>query len=130
MNRSRWVATGLLVLAFALGALAGGAATMLADRDTHARRDPFSPQAYARRLAAELELDASQQQAVVEVITRHQPVMDSIWGQVREQFNAERQAMRRDIRALLNPDQVERYNEMVARFDSLRQQRGKRHGSH
>ena len=31
---------------------------------------------------------------------------------------------------LLNPDQVERYNEMVARFDSLRQQRGKRHGSH
>lgn len=128
MTRSRWVATGLLALAFALGGLAGGAATMLADRDTHARRDPFSPDAYARRLAEDLSLDATQQRAVAEVITRHQPVMDSIWAQVREQFNVERQAMRRDIRALLTPDQVEKYNAMVARFDSLRQARGKHHG--
>jgi uncharacterized membrane protein len=125
MTRSRWVATGLLVLAFALGGLAGGAATMMADRKSHGRRDPYSPQAYAQRLATDLSLDAAQREAVAGVILRHQPVMDSIWAQVREQFNAERQAMRQDIRAILNPEQLDRYNAMVARFDSLRHARAK-----
>lgn len=128
MTRSRWVATGLLALAFALGALAGGAATMAADRTSHKSRDRYSPQSFAERLASDLGLDAAQQQAVVEAIERHQPVMDSIWAQVREQFSAERQSLRQDIRALLSPEQVQKYNELVARYDSLRQQRGRKHG--
>jgi hypothetical protein len=126
MTKSRLAATGLLALAFALGGLAGGAATMLADRETHDRPDPYSHESYAERLARELGLDAGQQRAVVAVMERHQPVMDSIWNTVREQFTAERRAMRADIRAILTPDQVERYNQMVARYDSLRQARSKR----
>lgn len=129
MTRSRWVATGLLGLAFALGGLAGGAATMLADRKTHPPRDPFSAQSYAQRLADEVGLSPEQQQAVVAVIEQHQPVMDSIWSTVREQFDAERQLMRHDIRKLLAPQQLEKYNAMVARLDSLRRNHGKRHGT-
>jgi hypothetical protein len=129
MTRSRWAATGLLALTFALGGLVGGAATTLADRQSHKGRDPYSPQSYAERLADELGLDPRQQEAVVEVVHRHQPVMDSIWTTVREQFAPARQAMRQEIRALLTPEQVEKYNAMVARYDSLRRSRGSRHGS-
>jgi len=128
MSRSRMMATGLLALAFALGGLAGGAATMLADRSTGRHRDPYSPQSYAERLAVDLKLDASQRAAVAAVLQRHQPVMDSIWATVREQFAAERQATRRDIREVLTAEQIETYNALVAKYDSLRQARGKRHG--
>ena len=129
MTRSRWVATGLLILAFALGALAGGAATMVADRDGHRPRDPYSPQSFAQRLAGELTLSPAQEQQVLTILERHQPAMDSIWRQVRVQFDSERQEVRREIRALLAPDQEQKYDAMLARLDSLRRERGNRHGS-
>jgi len=130
MSRSRVAATGMLALAFALGGLAGGAATTLADRTGNRHRDPYSPQSYAERLSTELALDPEQQRAVAAILQEHQPHMDSIWTTVRERFTAERQATRRDIRAVLNPEQIERYGALVARFDSVRQARGKRHGRH
>ena len=130
MTRSRWVASGLLILVFALGALAGGAASSLADRDRGGRRDPWSPQSYAEFLGRELTLDPAQQKVIVEVIERHLPVMDSIWSQMKVNYAAERQAMRKDIRALLTEEQTAKYNALVARFDSLRREREKSYGSH
>ena len=127
MTKSRLVASGLLAVTFALGALAGGAATMAADRTGHRRGDPYSPSSYASRLAEELTLAPEQEVKVVEVLERHQPAMDSIWAQVGSQFDAERQGLRRDIRALLTPDQQAKYQTMLARLDSLRRSRGKRH---
>jgi hypothetical protein len=129
MTRSRWAAGGLLALVFALGALTGGAATSLADRDPGGRRDPWSPQSYAEFLGRELTLDPSQQKVIVEVIERHLPVMDSIWSALKEDYAAQRQAMRKDIRALLTEEQLAKYNGLTARFDSLRREREKRHGS-
>jgi hypothetical protein len=129
MTRSRWAATGLLALVFALGALTGGAATMFADKTSHRGGDRYSPQSYAERLAEDLALDAARQRQVVAVIERHQPAMDSIWTQVRDQFSAQRQSLRQDIRSVLTPEQVEKYNALVARYDSLRQNRGKKQGS-
>ncbi len=130
MSKSRLVAGGLLAVTFALGALAGGAATMVADRTGHHRGDPYSPPSYASRLAEDLGLAPEQEAKVVEVLERHQPAMDSIWAQVGSQFDAERQTLRRDIRALLTPDQQAKYQTMLARLDSLRRNRGKRHASH
>lgn len=127
MTKSRLAATGLLALAFALGGLAGGAATMLADRD-HARdgrhgqsRAAYQAQMrqeYLEQLRQELSLTAEQENAVVAVLDQHQPAMDSLWRAVRTQFDAERQAVRRDIRAALSTDQQTKYDAFLIKRDS------------
>lgn len=120
MTRSRWVASALLAAVFALGILVGGTATMFADREMHGHRGGrFSIPAYLRELGEELDLSADQQRAVALVFERHQPAMDSIWTPVRTQFESERQAIRRDIQALLTPEQQPKYQRLIARKDSL-----------
>lgn len=128
MIGSRSAAFRLLALAFALGGLVGGAATMLAERKAHSgdRRD--GRQGYLERLSAEIGLDQTQTEAIGQVLERHEPAMDSIWASVRVQFEAQRQAARRDIRAVLTPDQIVKYDAMLARRDSVRRDRESKHG--
>ena len=134
MTKSRWVATGLLSLAFALGGLVGGTATMMADRDHPPRRGgPHGAnraaykaqmrQEYIERLTAEVGLTSAQQQAVIDVLDQHEPAMDSLWRAMRTQFETERQAVRRDIRALLDADRQFKYDKFNAARDSARQSR-------
>jgi Spy/CpxP family protein refolding chaperone len=127
MTRSRLGASALLAAVFVLGILVGGAATTLADRQAHKGR----PQAragdgrsgYLDRLTRELDLTAAQRDSVEAVLDRHQPAMDSIWRELRRspEIAVEREAMRRDIRALLTPDQLEKYAAMLQRQETRRQ---------
>lgn len=132
MTNSRWAATGLLGLVFALGGLAGATATMLADND----HPPLSPhgktraayiaqmrQEFVEQLKSELLLSASQERSVNQILDQHQPAMDSLWRSVRTQFEAERQAVRREIGAMLAPEQQSRYQALLAKRDSVRQAR-------
>jgi len=125
MTKSRWAATGLLALAFALGGLAGGVATMAADRDRPSAGGRAAYLAHMRRefldqLRTELSLSADQEQAVVAVLDQHQPAMDSIWRSIRTQFDAERQSVRRDIRSLLSEEQRGKYDRFNFKRDSIR----------
>ncbi len=129
MTKSRLAASGLLALVFALGALAGGAATMLADRTRHGPDRFGDHPSFVQFLKDELALSPDQEQRVEAVLDHHQPAMDSIWGTVRPQFEAERQNVRQEIRALLDPDQLKKYEILVARRDSLRRTRGAKHGA-
>lgn len=132
MTKSRWAATGLLSLAFALGGLVGGTATMLADKD-HPRRSPHGAdraaykaqmrQQYIERLRVEVGLSPTDERAVIEVLDQHEPIMDSLWRAVRTQFDAERRAIRRDIRARLSEAQQSKYDAFNARRDSVHQAR-------
>jgi hypothetical protein len=129
MIGSRSAAIRLLALAFSLGALVGGAATMLADKGSHRSDSRHGGRVgYVERLATEVDLTDEQKSAVAAVLERHEPVMDSLWHSVRAPFDAARQAFRRDIRALLTPDQVGRYDAMVARRDSLHRSRDAKYG--
>jgi|GEM_PF-1392325 len=132
MTKSRWVATGLLSLAFALGGLVGGTATMLADKDSRpprpgkTNRAAFKAQMrldYIERLRTDVGLSPADEQAVNEVLDRHDPIMDSLWRSVRTQFDAEREAVRRDIRVRLSADQQRKYDAFNARRDSLHRAR-------
>ena len=130
MIASRSAAFRLLAVAFSLGALVGGAATMLAERGSHARAPrEGGRQGYVARLETEVGLSEEQKRKVEAVLDRHEPVMDSIWNQVRQQFDTERQAVRRDIRAVLTPEQVAKYDAMLARKDSLRREKESKHGN-
>lgn len=129
MMKSRSAALRLLALAFALGGLVGGAATMLAERGTHPESPrEGGPQGYVNMLKVELELSAEEHRVVGDILKRHEPVMDSIWQMVRPQFEAERQAVRREVRAVLTPDQAAKYDRLIARRDSIHRARDSAHG--
>jgi hypothetical protein len=88
MTRSRLGAAGLLIATFVLGALVGGAATSLADREGHRTRNNHPRPGYVERLATELGLSEAQQDSVRAVLDRHQPAMDSLWESIRPQFQS------------------------------------------
>lgn len=117
MSRNRVGAFALLLATFVLGGLLGGAATSLADRRTH--RHDRRP-SFVDRLNSELVLTATQRDSVQAVLDRHQPAMDSLWQRMRPQFEAERQAIRTEITALLTPEQRVKYAALIQRLDSLR----------
>ena len=116
MTRSRTGAALLLIAAFVLGGLVGGAATTLADRGRHAKGPRPS---YVERLTADLALSAAQRDSVQTLLDRHQPAMDSLWELIRPQFQSERQAIRNAISAMLTPEQQAKYASLQ-RQDSLR----------
>jgi hypothetical protein len=114
MTRSRTGAAILLIAAFVFGGLVGGAATTMADRGRRPKR-----LGYVERLTADLALSAAQRDSVQTLLDRHQPAMDSLWEQIRPQFQSERQAIRNAITDLLTPEQQEKYA-ALQRQDSLR----------
>jgi len=111
----------LLLGAFVLGGLAGGAATLVVDHQTHKRvhADRRGP-SFVERLTKDLGLSDAQGDSIQIVLDRHQPAMDSLWQKMRPQFEAERQAIRTEITALLTPEQQAKYAALVQRQDSLR----------
>ncbi len=129
MIKSRSAAIRLLALAFALGGLVGGAATMLAERGSRSEgsRDG-GPEGYVTMLKVELGLSADEQQVVGDILRRHEPAMDSIWQIVRPQFDAERKIVRHEIRAVLTPAQAAKYDRLIARRDSIHRARDAAHG--
>lgn len=130
MMPSRSAAFRLLALAFSLGALAGGGVMLLVDSKNH-RPDPpdGGRDSYLSRLHKEVQLTDSQRAAVNRVLDQHEPTMDSIVQPVRAALESERQAVRRDIRAVLTPEQITKYDAMLARRDSLRHAREREHGN-
>ena len=129
MSRSSFGAALLLLATFVLGGLVGGAATSVADRRAHGRlaADHRRP-GFVERLTADLDLSAAQRESVQAVLNRHQPAMDSLWRFIRPQFQSEREAIRREIAALLTPGQQARYTTMIQRQDSLRKAEAERRG--
>ena len=126
MTRSRTGALALLIAAFVLGGLVGGAATSMADRRSHKTKADHPPRpTYVERLGAELSLTPAQMDSVRAVLQRHQPAMDSIWESIRPLMASERQSIRNHITALLTPEQQTRYLELQ-RQDSLRREERER----
>lgn len=134
MIRSRSAAIRLLVVAFALGGLVGGAATMLADRGNHSRSDHGQDgrQGYVARLDQELDLTPAQEETVSGVLRLHEPVMDSMFRAIRAEhaeLDQQRMAIRQEIRASLTPEQSTKYDAMLARRDSAHRARKAKNGN-
>jgi hypothetical protein len=124
MTRSR-IAAGLLLLAtFVLGGFFGGAVSTYAERRDFAKRHGNKERpTYVDRLDQEVSLRPPQRDSISAILDRHRPVMDSLWAIVGPQFDSERESIRREIRAVLSPEQLERYNAMTQRQDSRRLER-------
>lgn len=124
MTRSR-LAAGLLLLAtFVLGGFFGGAVSTYAERRDFAKRHGHKERpTYVDRLDQEVSLRPLQRDSISAILDRHRPVMDSLWAIVGPQFDSERESIRREIRAVLSPEQLERYNAMTQRQDNRRLER-------
>lgn len=124
MTRSR-IAAGLLLLAtFVLGGFFGGAVSTYAERRDFAKRHGNKERpTYVDRLDQEVSLRPPQRDSISAILDRHRPVMDSLWAIVGPQFDSERESIRREIRAVLSPEQLERYNAMTQRQDHRRLER-------
>lgn len=105
---------GTLVLAVTLAA--GVIIGVQYQRSRPPAHDGSGPAAHylQRHFARELDLDSAQQQAVAAIIARRQEAVDSAWHRLEPHVRATMDSAHREIRALLRPDQAEKYHRMVA----------------
>jgi len=125
MTKSARTATLLLVAAFLLGALAGGAALSLAGRARGPGMGSRSSgsSGYLSRLSKDLDLTPVQRDSVAAILQRYEPRMDSLWQEIRPRFDTLRGELRTNINAQLTPDQQRHYAELLERHDAERRTR-------
>lgn len=66
-----------------------------------------------QRLTGNLDLDSTQQQAIAAVLARHQSEVDSTWHAMQPHLRADLDSMQQEIGALLRPDQLRRFQDML-----------------
>ena len=125
MNRSKLLATGLLVGVFASGAVVGGAATAFADRNPETNRR--ARVSYIDRLDREIQLRPEQREAVSEVVKQYNLRFHELWARVRPESDQIRAETRAEIFAVLDPAQQPAYEAMNARIDSVRAEKQRKH---
>ena len=124
LTRSKLWAVGLLIAAFAAGVAVGGAASNALGRVgqiVEGRRPPppehrdRGRRGYADRLQEVLGLSEDQRAAVDSILAHHQAQMDTLWGNMRPQFDALRQRITDQILEILTEEQQNTYRELIAR---------------
>jgi len=129
MTRSRFGALMLLVATFVLGGLLGGALTSFAERKSHEPGKRRPRPTYVERLSQDLGLSQEQRDSIQNILDRHQPVMDSLWTEIRSKFpqlEAQRVAVRQEVQSVLTPEQQAKYAAIVQRQDSIRRSMSER----
>ncbi len=115
-----WVALGLtLIVGMGLGVALD---RLLLESESSHRHGERGAKLLAK-LTHELDLDAEQKAALEKTIASNRERAHAFWSESRAAFDTLRQEFRQDIRVLLNPEQKEKFDEMVAREDEKRKQR-------
>jgi Spy/CpxP family protein refolding chaperone len=109
-----WKAIVGVLLVFVLGMAAGGLVTLGVIRHRWMR----GPQAMAdfavRRLSWELRLDAAQRQQLRAIVADTQQEMKAVGQQVQPQIEQTLGKAEHRVRAMLRPDQREKFDKLVA----------------
>lgn len=114
------------VLIFLLGVIIGCAGTYMYgwyEGRWHKRHQRPTPERVAHYLERELNLSDSQTQQARQIIVKMQQKDAQVHQQMEPQFRANMEEARNRMRAILNPQQLEKFNEMVKRWDKLRKTR-------
>jgi len=107
-------------LTFLLGAIVGGTCVYNYAWSTGHWRRPFNRQNYVRRLKAELNLSDSQLTQLEQILDGTTKKFQSAQQQADAQLNALRQEARAAIRQILSPEQTQKFDELVRRWDERR----------
>lgn len=112
-----WLKTTFLILiSFLVGVAATGVAFRLC---FHPHHPPGSADAdrILKHLDSKLAFTAEQKDKVGLLLKQELPKADALRQEGEQKFKALRESFRSQLRALLNADQVKKYDEMVAQSD-------------
>lgn len=76
---------------------------------------PALPPDLVRRLSSELQLDASQQEQVKKILDQGRDRLEQVHREARERFEKEQGDLHAEIRAVLRPDQQQRFDTFLER---------------
>jgi len=123
----------ILTVVFVLGILAGVGGTLVVSPWVHHHQaqkhhDPRQDrQRFVQYMQKLLDMTPQQTTQFSAILQETTDRWDALHRQVEPQFEAIRQQQRNKVRAMLNPQQVQKFNEFVARFDAHRKQEAERH---
>jgi len=108
------------VLTFLLGVIVGGTCVYYYAWSTGHWRRPFNRQSFVRRLKGELGLSEAQVTQLERILDGSISRFRSAQQQADAQADAMRQETRNEIRQILTPQQSEKFDELVRRWDERR----------
>ena len=109
----RWRSILLAAVIFVSGAVVGAAVTIAVVRhraQTALRHPEQVPAQLAARIGKRLRLDAGQEAAVSRVLAEHQTALAGLRRRDTPQVAAELDQVRREVAAVLTPEQAARWN--------------------
>ena len=112
------------ILTFLLGIVVGGAAVLFYAWNTGHWHRQFNRQHLVRRLTRELGLNDAQVQQLNQIMDDTAKKMSSLRKQMDPGFDAARKESQDRVRQILTPEQLNKFNEMVRRFEERRRRRG------
>ena len=108
------------VLTFLLGAVVGGASVYYYGWSTGHFRRPFNRQSFVQRVKKELNLSDTQVPQLERILDGSTSRFRDAQQQSDAQLNSIRQETRNQIRQILTPEQSQKFDELVRRWDERR----------
>lgn len=107
-------------LTFLLGVVVGGTCVYYYAWSTGHWHRPFNRQSFVRRLKSELDLSDTQVTQLDRIVDGSTIKVRTAQEQSDAQLNAIRQDTRSQIRQILSPEQTQKFDELVRRWDERR----------
>lgn len=111
----------VLVVVFVLGSVTGAALTGLYWSRAAGNRPERNPQQRFEKMRSELNLTDDQTKAVSAILDETRNEYRTLRGELKPRFDEPRQKARAKIRALLSPEQQQKFDAMVAQHDAQRE---------
>ena len=107
-------------LTFLLGAIVGGACVYYYAWSTGHWHRPFNKRSFVSRLKSDLDLSEKQVHELEQIVDDSTGKVQSAQQQADSQLNAIRQETRSRIRQILSPEQTQKFDGLVRRWDERR----------
>ena len=111
----------VLVVVFVLGSVTGAAVTGLYWSRAGGRPERNNPQQRFEKMRSELNLTDDQTKAVSAILDETRNEYRTLRGELKPRFDEPRQKARAKIRALLSPEQQQKFDALVAQHDAQRE---------
>lgn len=111
----------VLVVVFVLGSITGAALTGLYRSRSGSDGRERNPQQRFEKIRSELNLTEDQTKAVSAILDETRNEYRTLRGELKPRFDEPRQKARVKIRALLSPEQQQKFDAMVAQHDAQRE---------
>ena len=107
-------------MTFLLGAIVGGTCVYYYAWSAGHWRPPFNRQNFVTRLKGELNLSDTQVPQLEQILDGSTKKFRNVQQEADAQFNAIREETRNRIRQILSPQQTQKFDELVRRWDERR----------